>query len=718
VAKLLPLLRSGSTRLVTLTGPGGIGKTRLALELARQFREESDYEVVFVPLVSVRDAHQVPRKIEEALGICEEETRAAKRNAGHDPLGAIARAVEGRRFLFVLDNIEQFAEEGAEIVASLLLRAPSVTCLATSRVRLPVEGEAAFAVPPLPTRQSSVASGEPLEELNTLLQDSAAVDLFVDRAQLARPDFALTRKNAAAVAELVARLEGIPLAIEFAAARAQVMTPALMLEQIGERFRFLVSHRRLVGGHHHQSLHAALLWSYELLNSEQQKFFRFVSVFRCGWTVEAASAVTGAALTMDFLAQLVDASLISVSEGDGDGNLRFSMMETVREFASQQLVEDERAEAEHRHRCYFRDFAEKAEPHLQGAQSVTYMEQLEAEHDNLRAALGTVEKGELSAEEAMDGLRLGAALPCFWTVRGHITEARRWASVLQRVRRDLRRRRRRDHDGSGNSGAALPASVLTQNRRVMAKALNGAGILAMTQGDNDAALHLYRLSVWLRKRVGDERGIAATLNNMAILEIEQKKFGQARAHCETSLSLWRSIQDIPNTARVLSNLGLVAFETGDYNEALRLYDEALSLARRIGDVRGEAVGMRNLGEVYYLWGNHAAANEKFLASLPLFRELKDTRACAATILNVGFILAARNEQECAKQFIEIALECYEELQTPLSTFAQQELKVLGPRRAQWPPLPRLTSLTGTKALNRALAFAVGLETASEKLMRD
>lgn len=764
MAQLRQILRSSDARLITLTGPGGIGKTRLALEAAREMQQESDFEVVFVSLVGEREAHRLPRRIRESLGLEEKPERG-------DPLASLVDAFTGRRVLLVLDNFEQIAEEGGAFLAELLARTPELTCLVTSRQRLPVVGEVMLAVAPLPTPlpPDEVESAEELaagsqwdlaalfgtarnerggeeyalsgfadtvtEEYDTVpARNNAAVDLFVDRARLARPDFRLTARNAAAVRELVVGLEGIPLAIEFAAARSQVLTPPQMLDQLKERFRFLVSHRRLVGGQQqHQSLYTALAWSYDLLTPEQQQFFRCLAVFQGGWTSEAAEAVAGPAIlgtgkahflpfSLDLLAQLCDASLVAVEEGQ-DGSLRFAMLETVREFALQQLSPQEQADAEARHRRFYRALAEEAEPHLQGSDAIDWMNQLEREHGNFRAVLRRVtDRAENTTPEAdalVDGLSFVASLQYFWLLRGHVREVRQATEIFDRLRRRTRGSRRTAmvQPNSGDKSQSL--------HRVAAKALNGAGIVAMSQGDYKSAVRFYRSCLWLRRCSGDRHGMAAALNNLAIVASRQDDSLRASHYFETSLSLLRAVGDAPNVARVLSNLGTLHLEGGRKRAAEEHFQEALALSRSLGDARNEAISLRNLGEVAYVNGDFVTARDLYRQSLPYFNDARDIRGTAAVLFNIGFVAYATGDRETAKQLIEIAGECYEELQAPFPKSTKDELASIHaslcsdeglssecqsgePDLKQfpaWRSIPRLTSLTGSKALGKAVALA-------------
>jgi predicted ATPase len=385
IANLRRSLREPQTRLVTLTGPGASGKTRLALAVAEELRERYRGAVWFVPLADLLDVGQIVDSVGAALGL--------DRVPAADPLEAVALFLSDQPSLLVLDNFEQLVEEGAPEVRRLLDRVPTLTCLATSRQRLGLTGEREFVVHPLPVPYSP----ETVEETARF----PSVQLFVDRAQAVRADFQATRANAAALAELCRRLEGLPLALELAAARSSLLSPAQLLEQLTRREGgpwAMLGSRQRDATPRHRSLRAALEWSYQLLAPELQQFFARLSVFRGGWTLEAAQAVCQAGDALDLLEQLRDGSLITVDTTEGEG--RYRLLETLREYAWEQLAAaGARRERMRRHAAFFLAVAERADHALDSEDGVERLQEVQREYDNMQAALD----GCVQSDPAQDG---------------------------------------------------------------------------------------------------------------------------------------------------------------------------------------------------------------------------------------------------------------------------------------------------------------------------
>ena len=372
ITHIAALLAAPDTRLVTLSGPGGVGKTRLALEAVRQVADHSGGLVCFVPLADLSDAHLIPDAVAAALGLARTDDAA--------PLDEVTAALSDLPpALLVLDNFEQLVERGAPLVLSLLTRLPTLTCLVTSRRRLSLPGEHEVPVLPLPVPPPPNAPETPAQ-----VSQAAAARLFVDRAQAARPDFQLTRGNAVAVSSLCRHLEGIPLAIELVAARAMALSPAQMDERLAHRFEVLTSWRGDKDGCH-RSLWAAVAWSYDLIPALLQRFFAGLSVFRGGCTAEAAAAVCEEPSALEFLTQLRERSLVTVEHSGAEP--RFRLLETLREFAEEQLDPEDRAWLRVRHGEHFTALAQSAAPALRGPHQDQWLERLSADEDNLRAAL-------------------------------------------------------------------------------------------------------------------------------------------------------------------------------------------------------------------------------------------------------------------------------------------------------------------------------------------
>ena len=470
------LLRRREVRLITLTGPGGVGKTRLALETARRLADAFPGAVLFVALAGLTDGAGFWDTLADALRL--------PLTGGPAPAGQIAAALGGRPTLLVLDNMEQIAESAGPSVESLLTRAPGLSCLVTSRQRLDIPGEREFFIPPLPK--------PPPQSPGESLSDFPSVQLFVDRAQAGLPEFQITPRNAPAVAALCERLEGLPLALELAAGWSQTLTPGQMLERLEGRFSLLVS-RRKGATPRHRTLRDAIEWSHRLLSPELQRFFLQLSVFRGGWSLEAAEAVCEEPEALEMLSRLRARSLL-VTDEEGDA-MRFRMLESLREFAEDQTSEGQTAEDQEmrarlarRHAHYFLQLAGQARGGIGGPDQARWLDRLEAEHANLRAALDWCLAEPTGAD---DGIHMVSLLGRYWYMRGHWREQRQVLEALL------------IHPGTGVAARAL--------------ALYQLGDAARYLRDTSAAQEAYVESLALCERLGDSSGAAQCLRSLGQL---------------------------------------------------------------------------------------------------------------------------------------------------------------------------------------------------------
>lgn len=514
IVRLRALLLPEQTRLVTLVGPAGIGKTRLGLETARRLAEPFGDSVWLVPLADLSEPGRIADAILDTLGV--------PRTPPSEPLAQAIAALGARTSLLVLDNFEHLINDGTRVVQQLLEQVPTLTCLVTSRQLLGLDGERAFPVEPLPVPEKA--------DTPERLSRSESVQLFVDRAQAVRPDFQITNHNAPAIAKLCAGLEGIPLALELAASRAQVLTPFQMLGQMERRFDLLVGRKRGTT-ERHRTLRAAVDWSYQLLSPELQRFFARLSVFRGGWTLEAAQAVSGEPLALDYLAQLRECSLVLAEEAtpSNQPEMRFSMLETLREYSQDRLAElEEVAATRSRHLRWCVDLAERAAPQLEGGEQVQWLARLEQEHENLRAALDWALE-----QDATVCLHLAGSLGRFFEVKGHWAEGRAWLE----------------------QALAHTANETRMSPPVRAQALARAGDLARHQGDYPSASASYEQALAVAQEASDKQSIASLLNS----------------------------------------LGHVVFSQSDYMMAHTFYTEALAFQRQLGDKKGVVLSLNGLG---------------------------------------------------------------------------------------------------------------------------
>lgn len=658
LAQLEQWLCRAPVRLVTLTGAGGTGKTRLALEAAatltgRLLEAPSattvrPFEAVwFVPLADLTDPDHLLPRVLNTLGLT--------RSSQIEPIDQIAAALAAYQpALLVLDNFEHLASGGAIWVQTLLQRAPSLRCLVSSRQPLALDGEHELALRPLPVP----GAGEKSESLARY----PSVCLLVDRAQAVRPDFQLTANNADVVTALVRRLEGIPLALELAAARAQVLSPTQMLSQIAHRFDFLVSRKRAVPPRH-RTLWSAIDWSYQLLPPHLQHFWAQLSLFRGGWTCEAVETVCVSALAaaprldarskpvLDLLAELQANSLVvaeeaSSRESPGD-LLRFRMLETLREFAQQQLAQEERARLARSHAHYFLVLAEQADPQLDGPDQLVWLDRLEREHDNLRAALDWCRTADEGAEK---GLRFVRALWPFWCVRGFLGEAQEWAAAaLERAGSPPTRK--------AGGAEPVPDPLAELKARVLIVAGNAAGSL----GNYTAARTHFEESLRLWRALANVKGAATCLNNLGNLALFQSEFALACTFFEQSLILSRQISDKARMSNALSNLGELVCWQGEYQMARALHEESLAVCRDLGDAFRTANSLCCLGDVAYQQGDHRAARSRYRQCFLLCRKLGDKGGMGTALLSFGDLRYQRGNWASARLFYEKGLTVHREL---------------------------------------------------------
>jgi non-specific serine/threonine protein kinase len=650
--------------LVTLTGVGGGGKTRLALRVASELLRDFPDGVWWVELGALSDPALVPYAIAASAGLSEESARAITES--------LTDAFRLKKTLIVMDNCEHLIGACARLVETLLRACPRLQILATSQEALALPGEKAWVVSPL--RLPEIASLAPEKEnFVAHLREYEALALFEERARSGQPEFTLTAENALTVAQICRQLDGLPLSIELAATR----TKALSLEQIAtrldDRFRLLVGGSRTALPRH-QALQATIDWSYRLLTEKEKLLLRRVSVFTGGWTLEAAEAVCADATLalslsdsvsankkepdsalssssmssdgktpkdaqceslskdeiLDLLAHLIDKSLVIVAKQGSEA--RYRQLESVHQFGWEKLHEaGEVASMRRQHLEFFLKIANQAMTELQGSNQVVWLERLAKEHDNLRAALQYC----VESSEAEMGLRLMTALHRFWYVRAHWSEGRQWAQKFLSM------------------GQSVPASL-------RARAIYLAGIFAFEQGENQEAVRLFEQALALQKEIGDKRSIAISLNGLGMVAKNQGDFASAQSYYEESLSIGRELGNRQICANLLNNLGNIAHAQGDRAQERALKEEALAIWRELGDKPAIATAIHNLGLLAQSEGDLAAAKLFYSESLTIWQEHGD-KSMAYSLFGLGQIACSEGDYARAHILLKESLSIREKI---------------------------------------------------------
>jgi predicted ATPase/DNA-binding SARP family transcriptional activator/DNA-binding CsgD family transcriptional regulator len=601
--------------LLTLTGTGGCGKTRLALEVARDLIGTYPDGVLLVELAPLSEGALVPQVVAGTLGVREQLGRSLLEN--------LLSALRNKEVLLILDNCEHLIDAAARLADALVDACPRLRVLATSREPLGVRGELSWLVPPLsvPDAQQSPTAQE--------LEGYESARLFADRASRRHPGFELTPGNATAVAQVCAEVEGIPLAIELAAATIGMLSAEQVAERLGHSLKLLTGGDQTVD-HRHQTLRAALDWSYELLREPEQVLFRRLSVFAGGFTLEAAESV-GAGGGIDeedvlaLLTMLVEKSLV-IAEENWETGARYRLLAPVRQYAQEKLSVSREVEAiGRRHAKFFLALAEEAEPELSRPRQAEWLDHLETEHDNFRAALSWALEREIDL-----GPRMAGALCRFWHTRGYLSEGRRYLEAVAR-------------------SDVAPVTV-------RAKALDGLGWIAEPQGDYERAHLAYEESLRLYRLSNDKRGVANALGDLGSLALDRGEYGQATSLLQESLTLHRELGGKEEVVGVLDSLGVLASAKGDREQSISFFREALALSRGTGNVRRTAISLGNLGITMLVHGDPEQATELLEDSLALFRDIGDSSNVAISLMYSALAALTRGDHERVRALSEESLK--------------------------------------------------------------
>jgi predicted ATPase len=632
-AQAQALLQREDVGLVTLIGPGGVGKTRVAVQVAADLVPQFTDGVAFISLASLKDPTLVVPTVARALGVSQ---------TGDDSLDErLLEYLQPRDVLLVLDNAEQLVS-AAPLAAQALELAPRLKLFVTSREPLRVRDEQIVPVPPL-----ALPDPAHIPDLEHLVQ-IPAVALFVERAQEARPDFVLTTENAATIVEICQRLDGLPLALELAAARSNLLPPEALLARLEHRLPLLTHGARDLP-QRQQTLRNTIAWSYDLLDESDKALFRRLAVFAGGFTLEAVEAVcvfdaaspassseADEGAVLEQLGQLLDKSLVQAQQGTG-GEPRFTMLETIHEYAQEQLeASGEAAVVQQRHADYFLRLAEEAEPFMFSPERDVWMERLDREDGNLRAALAW-SKADRNAIQT--GLRLGRALSFYWVLHSSLHEGRTWLEgMLART------------DGTDRSAAR-------------GGALHGAGWLAWAEGDYEAASLRTEEGLSIVREIGDKResGYAEAL--LGLVRIGQQNSAAALPLLEESRTIFKDLGDVWGEAATLYMLGMAAYFSGDRAAARVHYEESLRLFRQFGDVFGVTLLLSALEAVVLPQGDEETARALYEQSLPLLRASRDRGRLGMLLINIGDIWLHQNgDEQQGKMLYKQGLHLWQDMQ--------------------------------------------------------
>ena len=661
------------SRLLTITGPGGAGKTRLAIKVANNIQGSFPDGVWFIDLASISSTSLLSRQVMNVLGIREE--------VGFTPDQTLIYALQNKTLLLIFDNCEHLIKEVSQLVEDILHNGARLRILATSREKLGLSGEIIWSIPPL----SSPNLKQTLN-LDSILQYEA-VKLFQDRASAVSSDFAITNVNATAVIQICARLDGLPLAIELAAARVRILSVEEIASRLDDRFRLLVGSRNALP--RQQTLRALVDWSYNLLSENEQVFLRRLSVFSDGWTLDAAEKVCSdedieSWEVLDLLANLIDKSFVI---GETRNNqIRYRFLETINKFSHQKLMESgENDEFEQKHVDYFLNLAAAGYGKMWGAEQAIWLTRLDEEYENLLTALEVISK-MAGQEEKL--LKMAGSLWRYWEIRGYFTEGRAWleTALIKNPNADDYLRAN-GLNGAGQlarkQGDYEKAKMLHEQslslfskigyKLNIARQLNALGEIYHNLGDYIRSVDLHEASLSLRNEIEDKEGIAVSLRQLGVIARDRGQHQQSGQLLEESLGLAQSLGDKLMIGLSLNDLGLLAHHMCEYKRAIPLFEEAMAMQNELNDKAGISESLQNMANVAKDQGNFVYAESLYKKCLTIKQELGDKRGIARVTAALAEVAFFQGKYPLAKNLAERSLELSNVLGLKRATLASIEL---------------------------------------------